>query len=231
MAVTKTTLREKVRKEAGDISKVEVIDEVIEDIIDKSLIELGRWISSWGTFSFKSEKDMQEYDVDESVNGVLMCSWGLASNFSSLGEMFGKDFNFIEGSTFPYDIETDVYKVVKRGIEVNNVEALYDWQFREQDRKLILIPAPSEDDIDIYYIGEKDWTLETCPAKYERYLVKWCTAQLLRTIARKRMRMSAPSVSGGLVPWNLTSIMMADADKLLQEFEEEMRQEAIRGSL
>ncbi len=230
MAITKITLREKVRKEAGDISQNELANEVIEDIIDKSLIELGRWISAWKIYSFDSKKDIQEYKVPDEVVGILMCSWGREANFNTLGELFGKDFNYISSEPFPYDIETDVYKVVKRGLEVRNIESLYDWQFREQDKMIVLIPPPTKDGIKIYYVGENKWSYDNCPEKYERYLLKWSVAQVLRTIARKRMRMSAPSVSGGLIPWNLSSVMMADADKLLQEFEEEMRQEAIRGS-
>lgn len=229
MALDKDLLRLRIRREAGDPSEDELPDDAIDDVIDQAIIELSRWVSAWKIYSFKTAVEEQEYDVDPEVQNVVLCSWGTFSDSSELGQVFGTDFNYVT-DPMTGDIEIGVYDAAKKAILTRNREATYDWKFVEHSRKLILIPTPTESDVDVYYVGEIPWTLSTCPSKYEKFIVKWSLASVLRILARKRMRMSAPSVAGGLMPWGLSGQMLAEAEKLFQEFEDEMRQESLKGS-
>lgn len=221
MALTQKTVRDRARVEAGNPKTEDLADSTIDEFISDCLDKIGEYIPNWAIFDITTVIDKQDYSVDAEVIDILFCDWMGTVKFSTY---FDTDFAALDYQV--YDVEMDRYKQLRDYLALEQIKNLYDWQFREADKKLFLIPPPQTVGDKVYYIGVKAWTLADCPSRFERYVVWYSCVESLKAVARKKRRLTAVVHTGNIVPWSMADPQLADARKLEFRFYDAMRKEA-----
>lgn len=221
MSLNQATIRSRARIEAGNPKTDDLSNDTIDTFITDCLDKIAEYIPNWGIFDITTVIDRQAYSVDDDVIDILFCDWSGIVKFSTF---FDADFAALDFQI--YDVEMDRYNQLRDYIAIEQIRYLYDWQFRESDRKLFLIPPPRTVGDKVYYVGVKAWTLENCPSRFERYFVWYCTVEGLKTVARKKRRLTAVVHTGNIVPWSMADPQLRDARTLEFKFLDAMRKEA-----
>jgi len=222
MPLALEAVRNRTRVDAGSPSTDEISNDSIDKFIGEALDEINKEVAYWAIFYVTSVKDQQEYAIDATVLQVLFCDW---SGEQHLSNLFDADFDYVIDSQFGVDPETGQYQDVLRALMRAQVTNRFAYVYREADRILFLIPPPTQSGTKIYYIGEKAWTIDKVPARFEKYVAWYATAQVLRAIARKRRRLSAVGHTGQATVWSEADPTLKDAQDLEDKFYEYIRRE------
>lgn len=223
MTRTTSELVEIVRAEAGGPTTAAVSDGDIERALSYAVNEVGRYIPAWKIFKLTTEANVQAYSVDDSVLEVILCSWSQGS--TEIEGIFGSEFRAVigmEGGIL--DPELDIYKSFLANMTKWIAEGRRGWEWNEIERKIYLYPVPTESK-SVYYIGRIAWTFQTLPNRYERPIVMFATAQVMKLWARRQRRETIISHQGVMTPYPYADPMLTDARQLEREFVEFMEAE------
>ena len=215
MALVKVTLRDQVRNRCGNPKKeepTELSDASIEEELDAALRILDRYVPNWLLYSLTTEDTEQLYTVESGVSQVLKVYWFGTSDVASI---FGGEFDAYFGIPL-YDVETGYYNWCLDWLTQQRSRGYFDWEFNQGSQKIYLIPAPSQDDISVWYVGAKPWTWDTVCTGRQDVIIGYAVGECLKILGRSRSKLSGVMRSGGLIDYGAEDALTKDG-RLVEE--------------
>lgn len=235
MAITVAELADRARQDAGRPSVKDIEEKVIERHVLDAINESSKYVPHRAFYSITLVEDKQDYDAEADVVDVIEAFpwWG-----ETISDYFGGEFDAVLKTDILYDWEMYRYKKFIKYINKLLYYENFSWDFNPSEMHekngnkgiLFIMPPPTVAYVGkkMYYVGVKDWTIETLPPKLEKLVVKYTTAHTLRIIGRYRARMSAPTRTGTSRDYSIYDSIFRDGEKLLGEWRNEMEAESNR---
>jgi len=218
---TEATLRERVRRSAGNPPDEEITDTDLSTYISEGLIFLDRFIPGWSIKSITTVANQQSYAIDTTCYDVAFVDY---RGDTALSDVFGSDFAVLSPSEV-YDVEIDGYRKVVDQLAKRQSRENYGWEFNPLDRKIYLIPVPTSI-LTVYYVGLITWTIASLPVRFEQFVVRYASTEAMFQKARRGRREAAIAHTGGIFPWTMSDPTLGDARKLRDELEVELVRES-----
>jgi hypothetical protein len=219
---TEVALRDRVRRESGNPPTNEISEADIDAYLAEGLIFLDRFIPGWVIKSLTTQANVQTYSIDSSCYDVAFIDY---RGDAVVSDIFGLDFNVLTPADM-YDVEVDGYRKVIDALSKQQVRNSYAAEFNPLDKKIYLIPCPTQAGWKVWYIGLKAWTIENLPARFEQWVIRYATTEAMLQKARRGRRESAIAHTGGIFPWTMSDPTLGDARKLRDELETELIRES-----